>query len=101
MLEPRELRQRIGVVIDAQVKIGPFFLAVNQKRRRLLAALVAAGRFAGDHRCDQALRKRQRRVFGVGTRGVVQHARAASMLPAMEKPSPSRCPHQSTQSRPV
>ena len=38
--------ERIRVVIDAQVEIGPFLLVVDHERRRLLAALVAARRFA-------------------------------------------------------
>ena len=57
--EALELGERIGMVVDAQVEVGPFLLAMDQKRRRLLAALVAAGGLASAHRGDQALRERQ------------------------------------------
>ena len=60
LLQAREFGERIGVVVDAQVEVGLFLLAVDEQRRRLLAALVAARRLAGFHRRDQAARKRQR-----------------------------------------
>jgi len=44
--EAFELSEGIAVVVDAQVEVGPFLLAVNEQRGRLLAALVAAGRLA-------------------------------------------------------
>jgi hypothetical protein len=46
LFEAFELAQGINMVVDAQVEIGPLLLAMDQKRRRLLAALVAAGGFA-------------------------------------------------------
>ena len=46
LFEAFELGKRIGVVIDAQIERRPFLLAVDQQRRRLPAALVAAGGFA-------------------------------------------------------
>ena len=73
--QPRQLGERIGVVVDAQVEIGPFVLAVDQQRGRLLAALVAARRFARLHGGDQPARERQRRVGAIGGGGVVEHAR--------------------------
>ena len=76
LFQPFEFGQRIGMVVDAQVEIGPFLLALDHQRRRLLAALVAAGGFAGLHRRDQPLRKRQGGVGGKGSRGVVKHGRA-------------------------
>ena len=90
------------VVVDAQVELGPFLLVVDQQRRRLLAALVAAGRLARPHGRDQALREGQvlrsrRKSCAVSS----STAAPASMLPAIEKPSPATCPHQSTQSLPV
>jgi hypothetical protein len=59
LFEAFELGKRIGVVVDAQIERRPFLLAVDHKRRRLLAALVAAGGFARSHRRDQPLRERQ------------------------------------------
>ena len=74
--EALKLGERIGVIVDAKVEIGPFLLAVDQQRRRLLAALVAAGGLAGLQRGDQAARKRQRGVRRVGLRGLVRSPRA-------------------------
>ena len=54
-----QFSERIAVIVDAQVEIGPFFLAVNQKGGRLPAALVAARGLARAHRRDQASRERQ------------------------------------------
>ena len=100
LFEAGEFGERIGVVVDPQVERRPLVFAVNQKRGRLLAALVAAGGFAGSHRRDQALRERQV-LLGDKRRAVSSSTRApASMLPAIEKPLPSMCPHQSTHSRP-
>ena len=100
--EPLELGKRIGMVVDAQVEVGPFLLAVDQKRRRLLAALVAAGGFAGLHRRDQALCERQRLRW---RHRPSRCRRARRRRPACCRRSRSRrpatCPHQSTQSRPV
>ena len=76
--------------------VGPFLFAVNQKRGRLLAALVAASRFARAHRRDQALRKRQLGVGDIGFRGVVQHPRR---LPAYCRQSKSRRPRCARTSR--
>ena len=76
LFQPLEFGKRIGMVVDAQIEIGPFLLAMDQQRRRLLAALVAAGGFAGLHRRDQPLRKRQVGVGDIGLRGVVEHGGA-------------------------
>src|SRR6266852_1397832 len=73
LLEASELGQRIGVVIDAQIERRPFLLAMDQKRRRLLAALVTAGGFACSHRHDQTLREWQLFVRGIGFCCVVQY----------------------------
>ncbi len=58
-LEPLELLQGLGVVVDTQVELGIVLVAVDQERRRLLATLVATGRFAGLQGGDQAARQRQ------------------------------------------
>ena len=71
--EPRKLGERIGVVVDAQVEIGPLLLAVDQQRGRLLAALVAARGLARLQRGDQPARERQRGVRRVGLRGLGDH----------------------------
>ena len=95
-LQPFQFGERIGVVVDAQVEIGPFLLAVNQKRGRLLAALVAARGFAGAHRRDQAsrerhaLRWRDRRARYRPARGCPQ---------ACCRQSKSRCPRCARTSR--
>jgi len=73
LLEPFEFGQRIGVIVDAQVEIGPLLLAMNQQRRRLLAALVAARGLAGLHGCDQPLRKGKAGIGDKGLRGLVEH----------------------------
>ena len=66
-------------------------LAVDQKRRRLLAALVAARGFARPHRRDQALRERQRFVRHVGLRRIVEHARARPACCRQWKSRRPRC----------
>src|SRR5437763_1873118 len=58
-LQPLQLGERIGVIVDAQVEIGPYLVAIDQKRGGLLAALVAARGFAGLQRRDEPARKRQ------------------------------------------
>ena len=42
LLQPRQLGQGIGVIVDAQVVERVVLAVVDQQRRRLLAALVAA-----------------------------------------------------------
>jgi len=42
--EPVKVGKRVGVVIDAQVKVRPLFFTIDQKRGGLLSALVAAFR---------------------------------------------------------
>ena len=100
--QPRQFGERIGVVVDAQIELGPFFLAVDQQRRRLLAALVAAGRLAGVQRRDQAAR----RTAGARSRHrPARSRRAPRRRPACCRRPRSRrrrrCPHQSTHSSPV
>src|SRR5258708_33517155 len=85
LFEAFELSKRIGVVIDAQIERRPFLVAVDQKRRRLPAALVAAGGLARLHRGDQPLREWQLFVRRVGFCGVVQHPPPANPLPANPK----------------
>src|SRR5258708_16236969 len=85
LFEAFEVWQRIGVVVDAQVEMRPFVLAVDQKRRRLLAALVSAGGFARSHRRDQALREGQAFASDVGLGRVVEDARAGQHVAGHRK----------------
>ena len=95
LFQPFELGERIGVVVDAQVEIGPFLLAVDQQRGRLLAALVAAGGFAGLHRRDQPLRegqgwrwRRRRCAVSSSTAGAGQHVAGDRKAVALDVPAP-------------
>ena len=54
LVQAAQLAERLGVVVDAQVEARVVLVAVDAQRRRLLAALVAAGALAGLHRRDQA-----------------------------------------------
>ena len=72
-VEAAQLEQRLGVVVDAEVELGMVLVAVDAQGRRLLAALVAAGRFARGHRRKQALGQRQRRALPVGAGGRFEH----------------------------
>ncbi len=67
--QPRELGERLRVIVDPQIEIGPIFFAVDEDRRRLPAALVAAGRLARLERRDQPARKRQGSVVAIGRGG--------------------------------
>jgi hypothetical protein len=51
------------VVVDSQIQIGIVLFRIDEKRRGLLAALVAARRLARFEGGNQPLRKRQRRRF--------------------------------------
>ena len=94
LFQPRQFAQRIGMVVDAQIELGPFLVAMDQQRRRLLAALVAAGGLAGMHRRDQPLRERQFGVGDIGFRGVVEHGGAGQHVAgnreavALDMPAP-------------
>src|SRR5205085_10402735 len=59
----------VGVIVDAQVEVGPFLFSIDEERRRLLAALVAAGRLAGLVGRDQAAREWQAGVRDVSLGG--------------------------------
>ena len=56
-VQAAQLGDRLGVVVDAQVELGIVLVAVDAQRRGLLAALVAAGRFAGAHRARAGARR--------------------------------------------
>src|SRR3970040_501192 len=54
-IEPPQLGERLGVVVDAQAQLRVLLGAMDDQRRRLLAALVAGGGFARLERRDQPL----------------------------------------------
>ena len=72
--EALKLGKRIGVIVNAQVEMRPFFLAANDQRGGLLAPFVAADCLARAHRSDQAARKGQRGVLCISGRGIRDHA---------------------------
>ena len=59
-VEAPKLGDGLGVVVDAKVERGVALRRVDDERRRLLAALVAAGGLAGRHRVEEAQRERLR-----------------------------------------
>jgi hypothetical protein len=75
-VQPAQLVERLLVVVDAEVEARVVLVAVDAQRRRLLAALVAAGALAGLHGCDQSLGERQAGAGGVSSHGRVEHVGA-------------------------
>src|SRR3954471_8618655 len=55
LVEAAQLREGLGVVVDPQAQLRIRLGRMNEERRRLLAALVAARCFACLERCKQAL----------------------------------------------
>jgi hypothetical protein len=84
-LEAGELGERIDVVVDAQVELRPWIVAVDHERCRLPAALVAAGGLTRLHRGDQPDGKRQVGVGRIGRRHVVEDARAGEHVAGNRK----------------
>jgi hypothetical protein len=60
------------VIVDPEVELAVGLGALDQQCRGLLAALVAAGRFAGQHRRQQALGQRQAGADQVGLKRRLQ-----------------------------
>ena len=52
LFQPLQFGEWIGVVVDAQVEVRPFLLALDDERGRLLATLVAADGFAREDRLN-------------------------------------------------
>jgi len=73
--QPRKFAERVGVIVDAQVKLRPFLFAMDEERSRLLAALVPSRRLARAHRADEPARKRQAVIRNVSRRRIFQDAR--------------------------
>ena len=76
LVQAAQLGQRLFVVVDAEVEARVVLVAVDAQRRRLLAALVAAGALAGLHRRDQSLGERQAGAGGIGGDRRVEHVGA-------------------------
>src|SRR6266446_8665758 len=74
-LQPFELGERIGMIVDPQIEVGPLLLAMDQQCGRLLAALIAAGCLAGLHGGDQTAREGERARLRIGGRGLAEDAR--------------------------
>src|SRR5688572_1466824 len=84
VVEPAQLGERIGVVVHAQIELRVLLGRVDEKRGRLLAALVAAGRLAGFERTDQSFGK----VLPgstIGARGLLDHALVGEHVPRNRK----------------
>ena len=76
LVEAAQLGDRLGVVVDAQVEERIVLGRVDEERRRLLAALVAARGLARVERREQPLGERQRGVRLVRRGGLGDHLRA-------------------------
>ena len=73
------------MIVDAQIEIRPILLAIDEQGGRLLAALVAARRFARLHRRDQAAGKRQGGVRLICRRRFVEHLRTCEHVAGNRK----------------
>src|SRR4051812_14531153 len=62
LVQPAQLREGIGVVVDAQAQLRIRLRRMDEERRRLLASLVSAGRLAGVQCAHQSLGERQRGI---------------------------------------
>ncbi len=90
------------MVVDAQVERGIVLAGVDPERRRLLAALVAAGGLARLQRGDEALGEGQMAARLVDRRGILDDARPRQHVAGdREALAAARWPHQSMQSPPV
>src|SRR5438132_2175546 len=81
VVQTAQLRERLGVIVHAQIEVRVRLGGVHQQRCRLLAALVAARGLAGVEGGDQALRKWPRVSLLVGKRGVAHHALIGEHIP--------------------
>ena len=75
-VEPPQLGQRVFVVVDAKVERRVVFACDDAQGRRLLAALVAAGRFARLQRGDQSSGEIEVRAVCVSLDRRLEHRRA-------------------------
>src|SRR4051794_34980638 len=73
LVKAPELGERLRVIVDTDVELGIRLGGVDPQRRRLLAALVAAGGLTGLERGDQSLGEWTARLFE-GARGLADHA---------------------------
>jgi len=56
------------MIVDSEVEQRIVLIIVNERRRRLLAAPVATGRFAGVHCGNRTAGKAQRQIGLIGLR---------------------------------
>ena len=73
VVEAAQLGHRLGVVVDPEVELAPVLVAVDDERRGLLAALVAAGRLARREGGEQPLGERQAPGVTVGGGAGLDH----------------------------
>ena len=73
VVEAAQLGHRLGVVVDADVELASVLVAVDDERRGLLAALVAAGRLARREGGEQPLGERQASGVTVGGGAGLEH----------------------------
>src|SRR4051812_23715261 len=71
-VEPLELPDRLRMVIDPDIQERIVLGRVDEERRGLLAAFVAAGRFARCERGEQALRERDAPLLFELSRGLTE-----------------------------
>ena len=107
-VEARELGDRLGMVVDAQVDEDVREARVaavpldDQQRRRLLAAPVAAGRLGGGEAVEQPLGERPSRdCLERLARARRRSPRRRGCFPAPQSTAPARPPAQSMHSEPV
>ncbi len=94
----RNSRQRIGMVVGADIEVGIRIARADLQPGGLPAALVAAGRLAGLQRVRSAARPCCRRSRDMPPACAARRAGPASMLPATDTSCPRTCPAQVTQS---
>src|SRR6266850_6511325 len=73
VVEAPELGERLGVVVDPEIDLGISLGGINEERRGLLAALVAAGGFARLERRDQPFGEWTSIRVAIGASGVGDH----------------------------
>jgi hypothetical protein len=83
--EPFKLGKGLDVVVNTQIEVRPLFLAIDEKRSRLLAALITASGLAGQHCCDQPARKWQGSTRKIGTYRFIQDTLAGKHIPGNGK----------------
>ena len=84
LVQAPQFDEGLGMVVHAKVERRVALGRMDDQRRRLLAALVAAGRLAGFHRDDEPHGERQRAAASNAAAVSSSTRGPASMLPASE-----------------